>query len=72
MELKNRFGSIFYVVLLLLSFGSSSFAAKNIKNQVTQGNYYYEEGNYEEAEKYWKIAADQGDIPGIVVNIKYL
>ena len=62
MELKNRFKLVFYVVILLLSLGNIVFATGNIKDQVNQGNSYYEEGNYEQAEKYWKMAADQGDI----------
>ena len=62
LELKNRFKLVFYVVILLLSLGNIVFATGNIKDQVNQGNSYYEEGNYEQAEKYWKMAADQGDI----------
>ena len=62
LELKNRFKLVFYVVILLLSLGNIVFATGNIKDQVNQGNFYYEEGNYDMAEKYWKIASDQGDL----------
>lgn len=65
MKGKNKINVIIYVIILLFSLGNLVFAEDSTEEQVKQGNSYYENGKYDLAEKYWKMAADKGNIDAL-------